>query len=231
MMKNLKRKMRRLLRGETIIEVLIALLVVTIGSATATSMILSSLKATQFNKDSLLALNLAQEGVEVMRNFRDSNWLKFSSNPQGCWNTKPNVGSCSGNVLLATDGSHEYALGLNASGNFDLNYLTAKLDLSGGVIGTDAPYQMNYYDLKNVVATNKDYIGSGAANPAKFVASTQFYRSIDVKYYTINTSDWTTSAAASPDVADMMQVTSTVQWLDAGQVRQVALSTALTRYK
>ena len=67
-------------RGETLLEVIVALLVLTIGSASATSLIVTSIRANQFNKDSLIALNLAQEGIEYMRNLRDTNWIKFSAN-------------------------------------------------------------------------------------------------------------------------------------------------------
>lgn len=236
-------------RGETIIEVLVALLVVTIGSATATSLILTSMRATQFNKDSLVALNLAQEGLEYMRNLRDTNWLKFSGNTQGCWNTIPNSATCDASggttALAATDATKAYALGLNASAMTNLTMVAAPLSLSGGVTPSVAPYQLNYYDLSPTVdsdGTNRgiagltnltddyDYMGSGYTGQTA-VNPTRFYRSINVTYFKLDGTTWVASPEGSPTAADMMVITSTVYWLDASTVNKIQLNSALTRYK
>lgn len=234
-------------RGETIIEVLVALVVVTIGAATATSLIVTSLRANQFNKDSLVALNLAQEGVEYMHNLRDTNWIKFSGNPQACWNTQPNLATCGpANLLAETTATTGYSLGLDASSNNTLTLLAKPLNL----LGTDAieeGYRLNYFDLNNAVnsdnldrtdsaslpGTQDDYDYIGSAYPGHTVVDkTKFYRSIEVQYKSIAiASPWTVTPAASPGVADMMVVTSTVDWLDSGVQHEVKLSSALTRYK
>ena len=227
---NKKAKSGSMKKGETIVEVLVALVVLTIGAATATSLIVTALRSNQFDKDSLVALNLAQEGLEYMHNLRDTNWLKFSANTQGCWNTKPNSTSCDTSgvttVLQPSDGTHEYALGLNAAGQTDLAYIASKLDVSDGVTATtEDKYELNYYN-------NGDYVGSSA--PVAMTLSTQskFYRSIDVAYFTIaGASPWTVSPTANPLLADMMQVSSTVEWMDSSAMHQVKLTSALTRYK
>jgi hypothetical protein len=231
-------------KGETILEVLVALVVITIGAATATSLIVSSLKANLFNKDSLVALNLAQEGIEYMRNLRDTNWIKFSANTQGCWNTKPEVATCSpANLIAKAVGIDGYALG----DQLGVTAVGAKLDLNDGVTGNEKNYVLSYFDLnpaidsdvvdkkdlqnKGAMLDDYDFIGSFYGTSTK-VDDSKFYRSIEVDYKNIlATAPWTVSPAANPETADMMVVTSTVQWKDGPTVHQAKLSSALSRYK
>jgi len=247
-MKKIGSKKWAMKRGETIVEVLVALVVVTIGAATATSLIVASLKANQFNKDSLVALNLAQEGLEYMHNLRDTNWIKFSGNTQGCWNTVPNSATCSvANLLPATTATSGYALGMDASSNNTLIATAKALDLTDGTDAVEEKYRMSYFDLDNSTDSDGidradsaslgaklddyDYIGSGYTGHT-VVDKSKFYRSIEVQYKTIAASSpWGLSAAGSPSVADLMVVTSTVDWMDGAAQHQVKLSSSLTRYK
>jgi len=219
------------------------LVVITIGAATATSLIVSSLKANLFNKDSLVALNLAQEGIEYMRNVRDTNWIKFSADTQGCWNTKPEVTECSpANLIGQAVGDKGYSLGDKLG-----MAVGTKLDLSDGVGVTEKNYILGYFDLntledsdgvekkdsgnKSNLLDDYDFIGSFYGASTK-VDDSKFYRSIEVDYKNIAaTSPWTVTPAVSPDTADMMVVTSTVQWKDGPTVHQAKLSSALSRYK
>ncbi len=242
MKQTLKKSSAKFKKGETIIEVLVALMIVTLGAATATTLIVVSLRANQFNKDSLVALNLAQEGVEYLHNLRDTNWLKFSGNTQNCWNTKPNADTCGTNNLLeATTASSGYALGMDADGQNTLIAVTKALDLTDGTDNDEEKYRLNYFDLNLLVnaddvdrgyGNSNDYIGSGFGN-ATPVDKTKFYRSIQVKYGTIaGSSPWASTIGAGPAAtADIMEITSTVVWMDSGVQHQANLSSALTRYK
>lgn len=226
--------------GETLLEVLIALVVLIIGSVTATSLIIMAIKANVYNKDALVALNLAQEGLEYMRNVRDSNWIKFSANTQGCWNVKPDAASCAipGTLLLeASPSDSGYPLGNVLGGR-----VGTKLDLTDG--SSDEAYRMKYFDLnitensdgkdRQISGLNEksdDYDFLGTTGSGAFVANSKFYRAINIDYFNINpTSPWARGAVAGP-VADMMIVTSTVQWQDGGVTHTIKLSSALTRYK
>lgn len=226
--------------GETLLEVLIALVVLIIGSVTATSLILTSIKANLYNKDALQALNLAQEGLEYMRNLRDTNWIRFSANTQGCWNVKPGVATCAGNLMTeALSADSGYYLGTVLSAR-----QTPQLDLSNG---DDAVYLLKYYDLDplddsdgtnrkdsgNLPAEQDDYDYIASSHPSgTFVDNSKFYRSINIDYKTIaSTSPWTVGETSDPALADLMMVSSKVQWKDGGTVHQVVLSSALTRYR
>lgn len=235
-------------RGETLLEVIVALLVLTIGSASATSLIVTSIRANQFNKDSLIALNLAQEGIEYMRNLRDTNWIKFSANTKGCWNMKPAVVSCSNADRIpeaVSDGG--YALGFESVDKIG-SKINKVLNLSDGIDAAEAGYAIKYFDIDTTVDSDGldrnnngnfkdddlDYQGSFFANPgvATAVDTTRFYRSISIEYKTIGAGpSWTLSGPTTPDLADVMLVTSNVEWADGSIVHRVKLTSALSSYK
>jgi len=85
-------------RGETLAETIIALAILTIGITLASTMMASSMRNMHSSKNRVIAVNIAREGIEAVRNIRDTNWLKFSSHRRDCWNhlpiakgTNPNV--------------------------------------------------------------------------------------------------------------------------------------------
>jgi prepilin-type N-terminal cleavage/methylation domain-containing protein len=78
-------------QGFTILEVLIAITVLTIGLIGALTLLTFSLSSYEESSNKVVAVNLAQEGVEVVRSFRDRGelewgveitrgWLKYNYN-------------------------------------------------------------------------------------------------------------------------------------------------------
>ncbi|MBI1919209.1 hypothetical protein HYS29_01330 [Candidatus Microgenomates bacterium] len=66
------------MKGQTLIEVLLALgTAVVVLSATVVA-VLAALNNAQFSKNQSLATQYAQEGMEVMRKMRNSNWSAFN---------------------------------------------------------------------------------------------------------------------------------------------------------
>lgn len=63
-------------KGFTLVETIVAIGVISIGFVG--SLVLLSKSASQAStlKDRLIAAHLAEEGIEVVRNLRDTNWLK-----------------------------------------------------------------------------------------------------------------------------------------------------------
>jgi len=59
----------------TLIEVLVALFFLFITIFAAVSLVNNALSTTQSSKQKFIAANLAQEGMEIVRNIRDSNWI------------------------------------------------------------------------------------------------------------------------------------------------------------
>lgn len=66
--------------GFTLLEMLIALSVISVGVMAAFTLSIANLNTTKANYQRVLAANLAREGIEIVRNIRDSNWLKIQSN-------------------------------------------------------------------------------------------------------------------------------------------------------
>lgn len=62
-------------RGQTLIEVLVAVGILLAGVIAVITLSIASLKADQLSSRKIVALNLAREAAEVLRNIRDSNWL------------------------------------------------------------------------------------------------------------------------------------------------------------
>jgi len=63
-------------KGFSLIEVILAVFVITIGITGAVNLATYSISNVAVGKSQIIATNLSQEGLEIIRNIRDSNWLK-----------------------------------------------------------------------------------------------------------------------------------------------------------
>ncbi len=61
--------------GFSILEVIIAILIISIGMIGVLSLVTQNIQVQYINKNNLIASQLAQEGLELVRNVRDENWL------------------------------------------------------------------------------------------------------------------------------------------------------------
>ncbi len=66
-------------KGQTIIEVLVALAVVSIGLFASAGLVFGNLSLVERDTDRVIAINLAREGIEIAKQIRDSNWLAGNS--------------------------------------------------------------------------------------------------------------------------------------------------------
>lgn len=69
--------------GQTIIEMLIALAVISVGLFAAVNIVYSNLNLVDRDTDEAIVVNLAREGVEIAKQVRDSNWLASAAFTQG----------------------------------------------------------------------------------------------------------------------------------------------------
>lgn len=108
-------------RGFTLIETLVALVLVTVAMGPVFILATSSVNVASRIEHNLIASDLAQEGVEVVRNIRDTNWLTgaaFDNNlPTGTWRVQwDTVGGGlmavgSNPVLKKSNGLYNYTVG------------------------------------------------------------------------------------------------------------------------
>ena len=68
--------------GISILEVVVAMMIITMGMVGVLSLVIQNVEAQYINKNILMASGLAQEGLELVRNVRDLNWLT----PGNVWN-------------------------------------------------------------------------------------------------------------------------------------------------
>lgn len=90
-MKEAKQKKRRSLsarQGFSIGEVLISSFLLMVGIVAATALIVSNMREAFDARDTIIASQLAQEGIELVHNVRDTNTAKYSycklPNAEGC---------------------------------------------------------------------------------------------------------------------------------------------------
>ena len=63
-------------RGFSLLEALFALLIIVVGVSGSFALINQTLSFSSFSSNKLIAVYLAQEGLEVVRNIRDNNWIQ-----------------------------------------------------------------------------------------------------------------------------------------------------------
>jgi len=73
--KNKKQKTKN--KGFSLMEVIIAIAIITTALISIMVLITFSISSIRVAKSKIIATNLAQEGLEIVRNIRDSNWLSY----------------------------------------------------------------------------------------------------------------------------------------------------------
>lgn len=91
-------------KGESLTEVIIAVGILMMILAPAAGLYIASNRASEVSQKSLIAHNLAQEGLDLVRGFRDTNLLRYKTKQKECWLSNqdlidPNV--CQNFVLLS----------------------------------------------------------------------------------------------------------------------------------
>ena len=61
-------------RGFALVEIITVLFIMSLGLIGILSLIVQNIQSQSYNKSNLIAYQLAQEGVELIRKVRDSNW-------------------------------------------------------------------------------------------------------------------------------------------------------------
>lgn len=104
-------------KGFTLVETLVSLVIITTAMGPILVMATTSVNTAARIEHSLTAANLAQEGVEVIRNIRDTNWVNLQAwntgLPSGTWRVVWNTQggglmSVAGNPVLRKDANGIY---------------------------------------------------------------------------------------------------------------------------
>jgi len=73
-------------RGSFLADVMVSLGVLTMAVSASVGVINQSIKTNSVNKNKIIAVNIAREGLEGMRLVRDTNWLRYGTKKRICWN-------------------------------------------------------------------------------------------------------------------------------------------------
>gem|GEM_PF-3371340 len=65
---------------------MVSLFILSIGITASATIISNSIQQNSINKNKIVALNLAREGIEAVRIMRDTNWLRYGESARICWN-------------------------------------------------------------------------------------------------------------------------------------------------
>lgn len=78
--------------GFTVLEVITAIFILTVGVGAALSLMNQTLATASVVKQTLIASYLTQEGIEIVRNIRDTTWLEKRNNLSLVWDEYLQVG-------------------------------------------------------------------------------------------------------------------------------------------
>ncbi len=73
-------------RGQTLIETLAAIFILVMGITAAVGLAIYALNSSSSITKQIIATGLAREGLEAVRNMRDTNWLNDTLSVDGCYN-------------------------------------------------------------------------------------------------------------------------------------------------
>jgi hypothetical protein len=198
----------------SIIEVMIAIFIFTMWIASVFMIITSAWNINNYNKDFIIASNLAREQVELIRNIRDTNYKKFQR-----WNIsqpKDWTGTDYDKVFL-TGNFYKIENDFSASASFHIKSSTwayisdFKLALKD-ITNTD---KENYRLCLN---SDNKYIYCEWTTGLK---QTQFYKYIEIQQL----KDW-----AWTFIENSFKINSKVYWNKKG-IHKVEIPTILANYK
>lgn len=107
-------------KGFTLMEVVIAIAVIVTALVASVALVSYSVSSTKLSRSRITAQGLAQEGLEIVRNFRDNNWLVFKRKASdwrdglqaGDWRAQYNVNNllsfASLPLKIDTNGFYQY---------------------------------------------------------------------------------------------------------------------------
>lgn len=225
-------------KGSITIEVLFAVLIFSMGLAGVSSLITSAIYINNSNHNRTIALNLAREGIEAVRNMRDTNWMTQSADMRECWNFWDNTNE--DDVVDNADGAcvvdneqNTHPFGLNNAGNFIEDYIVDFNETSyrWALIEKTSDDQTKLYKNPAGLYTHDP---DGNAN-------TVFRREVAIRY--IDNEEEVLPATvppvytykfpvASPTRDNRIMVIITVKWYNqgGGGEKELALATTLTDY-
>lgn len=211
-------------KWNSIIEVVLVLVVVTIWLNWAFWILQSWIRLADNTQNRIKAVNIAREWIEMVQNIRDTNWIKYSSDYNHCWN----VLDYNMNCVWALPWPWEYLSSI-PSWSYILDNIWTQINLKPITYPptTDfATYKKFYFPVyfdSNWLVT-QTWSAVNCSTKTSTGCLSIFTREIIITY------TWTTTAPS----AKTMVVHSIVKWKDASKNNNpyvIDLTTNLTNRK
>ena len=220
------------------IQVVVTIFILSMGITAGAKILINAMNVNLHNKNRLIAINLAQEGLEVIRNMRDTNYLTYSSLQRQCWNfwddTTHDGVVDSGDDICSDNGSgqNDSPWGRAAGTrqvylvNFDptnFRWILLKPDTVASKISSTQVTTKLYRTADGLYTHDPD-------TPT----ATPFSREITIQYLDQAGFDETNDETGEHPTDNLKDnrilVRSTVEWQQQGSTRHVTLSTILTDF-
>jgi prepilin-type N-terminal cleavage/methylation domain-containing protein len=152
MKKNFKNK-----KGFTLLEVLIAVSVLVIGTVAAFSTIASTIRSATFAKDKLIASFLAQEGIEIVKNIRNTNWIQGNAWNQGISTSTPLQADYNDPVLSPYTGaylnlgSNGYSYDATSTTKFQRKITITQISSNELTVKVEVFWQGHTYEVTSII--------------------------------------------------------------------------------
>ncbi len=207
-------------KGFTLPELMVAMTVLVMVIFTATNLLVSVIRSNAENLNTLIAYGLAQEGMEGVRNIRDSNWL-LGSQFDGSLKGIPVWGD-----VFDKSGEEKFYL-------IDLNALeTATVEVTIPIALTDhTPWQLTAIgndDFDGDATLIKKFVVDEQSGEFRYGHSlglkqgdpTPFHRYVSIKKVPTD--------YEKPGELKKIRIASIVEWMEAGRPKMVRLDSELT---
>lgn len=232
--------MRAFPKGSSLIEAMVVVFIVSFGLTSVYLVLGRGQTLATATSNRIQAINLAREGVEIVSNIRDTNWVKFTSDMASCWKVKDYNKTCVGLGDTTNNYGRLLWFGGGAPANFtpylsgNLWYLRDLGAFSSGIYfdASGLPYQTGAV----AEAAGIEMKPCGKADP--YSCRSMFNRTIRLGHSGSHVTQgapawcgtWTHTEIFGTGCLD---VTSTVTWYDQseGGPRTVQLQTTLTNWK
>ncbi len=97
-------------KGFSLIEAITAVFIVSMALVSVLAVAQTTVRAQTINKYAIISSMLAQEGLELVRNVRDTNW-------RNSWNWKTGDGTHTNTDIVQSSGNNTYTIYINPSTN------------------------------------------------------------------------------------------------------------------
>lgn len=207
-------------RGFSLLEVLVALLVIAITSGAVTILVTQSARTSNLLQNRIIATNLARNALEALVSWRDTNWLKFADK-ESCWDVEQEEEVCGAGfgqkVISQNDfNPHYFKLVLNP---ITLEKLFEKVD---------QPLDLEKTETVNQTANKKYGLFEREEEPNKGLligfpgevapsGEPKFYRMIKLQ-------------RAEGEANNVIEAAAVVEWKSADKVHKINLERRVINY-